>query len=73
MPAARGMRRVVARKNAQGLVIGGTVMHADGTTEALTVERTEDGGLEIVIGSDEAEDAAEKSTATRRKAPRKKE
>ena len=68
--ATRGPRRVIASRNNQGVITGGTIVHADGTTESLKVERNGN-QLEILVGG-EADDEDEKP-ATRRKAPRKKD
>lgn len=70
MQQARGQRRVIARKDASGLVIGGTIVHADGVEEEMTVKRTA-GGLEIVIGEDDpGDDMGEAKKQRRKAAPR---
>lgn len=68
--AVRGPRRVIAQKDASGRVIGGTIVHADGTTESLKVERNGN-QLEILVGGED--DDEDDKPATRRKAPRKKD
>lgn len=68
--ATRGPRRVIASRNDQGLITGGTIVHADGTTESLKVERNGN-QLEILVGGED--DDEDEKPATRRKAPRKKD
>lgn len=61
---------MIAQKDASGRVIGGTIVHADGTTESLKVERNGN-QLEILVGGED--DDEDDKPATRRKAPRKKD